>query len=82
MFLAQIEPDEPGRDLRIFECSECGNVLTKVVRYNLALAILASKQLDLWLDSRKRHPVTAAALALRALLRPSVAPQMMQRDFR
>jgi hypothetical protein len=37
MFLAEIEPDEPGHDRRTFECIECGNVQTKTVKYKLVL---------------------------------------------
>lgn len=32
MWLVCIEPDEPGRDLRTFECPRCQDELTKVVR--------------------------------------------------
>ena len=34
MFLAEIEPDG-GYDKRTFECVECGNVLTKVVKIQI-----------------------------------------------
>jgi hypothetical protein len=33
MWLARIEPDKPGHDLRTFECPRCQNEMTEVVRY-------------------------------------------------
>ena len=32
MWLARIMPDEPGHDLRTFECPECGHEIRKVWR--------------------------------------------------
>jgi transcription elongation factor Elf1 len=31
MWIARIEPDEPGRDRRTFECPECDHSLSEVV---------------------------------------------------
>ena len=33
MWLARIEPDEPGHDKRTFECQRCENVITQTVKY-------------------------------------------------
>jgi hypothetical protein len=33
MWLAQIEPDEPGHDKRTFECLQCENVVNEIVKY-------------------------------------------------
>ena len=33
MWLARIEPDEPGHDKRTFECPQCENVVSEVVKY-------------------------------------------------
>jgi hypothetical protein len=33
MWLARIEPDEPGHDKRIFECAGCEKVVSEVVKY-------------------------------------------------
>jgi hypothetical protein len=33
MWLARIEPDEPGHDRRTFECPRCQDELTEVVKY-------------------------------------------------
>jgi ribosomal protein S27AE len=33
MWLAQIEPDEPGHDKRTFECPRCENVVNEIVKY-------------------------------------------------
>jgi hypothetical protein len=35
MWLARIMPDEPGYDLRTFECPECGHEIRKVFRWRL-----------------------------------------------
>jgi len=34
MWLARIEPDEPGYERRTFECPECDHLMTEVVKYN------------------------------------------------
>lgn len=33
MWLARIEPDRPDHDRRTFECPECENVLTEIVKF-------------------------------------------------
>jgi hypothetical protein len=33
MWLARIEPDEPGHDRRTFEWPECDHTITEVVQY-------------------------------------------------
>jgi hypothetical protein len=33
MWLAHIEPDEPGHDKRTFECVSCEKVVTEIVKY-------------------------------------------------
>jgi transposase-like protein len=33
MWIARIEPDEPGHDRRTFECPECDNTISDVVKY-------------------------------------------------
>jgi hypothetical protein len=33
MYLARIEPEKPGRDLRTFECPRCQHVETVVVKF-------------------------------------------------
>jgi ribosomal protein S27AE len=33
MWLARIEPDEPGHDKRIFECPQCESVTSEIVKY-------------------------------------------------
>jgi hypothetical protein len=33
MWLAYIEPDEPGHDRRTFECPTCPNVTVRIVKY-------------------------------------------------
>jgi hypothetical protein len=33
MWLARIEPDEPGHDKRTFECAQCENVVSEIVKY-------------------------------------------------
>ena len=33
MWLARIEPEEPGYDRRTFECPECDHSLVQVVKY-------------------------------------------------
>jgi hypothetical protein len=33
MWLARIEPDEPGHDKRTFECPQCDNVVSQIVKY-------------------------------------------------
>jgi hypothetical protein len=33
MFLARIEPEEPGHDKRTFECPQCENVISEIVKY-------------------------------------------------
>jgi hypothetical protein len=33
MWLTSIEPDEPDHDKRVFECPDCKNIITQVVRY-------------------------------------------------
>jgi hypothetical protein len=33
MWLAQIEPDEPDHDKRIFECPQCEHVFSETVKY-------------------------------------------------
>ena len=36
MWLVGIEPDEPGYDLRTFECAPCGVVTAEKVKYSRA----------------------------------------------
>jgi transcription elongation factor Elf1 len=31
--LSRIEPDEPGRDKRTFECPQCNNLVSQIVKY-------------------------------------------------
>jgi transposase-like protein len=33
MWLARIEPDEPGHDKRVFECPGCEKTVSEVVKY-------------------------------------------------
>jgi hypothetical protein len=33
MWIARIEPDEPGHDRRTFECPECDHTIIEVVKY-------------------------------------------------
>jgi len=33
MWLSRIEPDEPNHDKRTFECPQCENVVSEVVKY-------------------------------------------------
>jgi hypothetical protein len=33
MWLVRIEPDAPGHDRRSFECPQCENAVTEVVKY-------------------------------------------------
>jgi hypothetical protein len=33
MWLSRIEPDEPGRDKRTFECPQCNNLVSQIVKY-------------------------------------------------
>ena len=33
MFLTRIEPDKPDHDKRVFECTDCQNEKTEVVKY-------------------------------------------------
>jgi hypothetical protein len=34
MYLARIEPDKPGHDLRTFECPRCQNAVRTVVEFS------------------------------------------------
>lgn len=34
MWLTRIEPDEPGKQLRTFECQACGNSTQEIVAFN------------------------------------------------
>jgi DNA-directed RNA polymerase subunit RPC12/RpoP len=33
MWLARIEPGEPGHDKRTFECPQCESVISEIVKY-------------------------------------------------
>jgi tRNA(Ile2) C34 agmatinyltransferase TiaS len=33
MWLSRIEPDEPNHDKRTFECPQCENVVSEIVKY-------------------------------------------------
>jgi hypothetical protein len=33
MWLVKIEPDAPSHDKRVFECQQCEEILTEVVKY-------------------------------------------------
>jgi hypothetical protein len=33
MWLSRIEPDRPDHDKRIFECPQCENVVSEIVKY-------------------------------------------------
>jgi len=33
MGLARIEPDEPAHDKRTFECPQCNNLVSQIVKY-------------------------------------------------
>jgi hypothetical protein len=33
MWLSRIEPDKPNHDKRTFECPQCENVVSEVVKY-------------------------------------------------
>jgi predicted RNA-binding Zn-ribbon protein involved in translation (DUF1610 family) len=37
VFLIRIEPDKPGHDLRTFQCPECGQIETTVVKFGSVL---------------------------------------------
>jgi hypothetical protein len=53
MWLACIEPDEPGHDRRTFECPGCPNVTVRIVKYRAA-GSSSSRQLDAWYATRQR----------------------------
>jgi hypothetical protein len=61
MWLACIEPDEPGHDKRIFECPGCPNVTVRIVKYR-ATGSCPSSQLEGWYLTWKR-PVPIRPLA-------------------
>jgi hypothetical protein len=33
MWLARVEPDEPGHDKRTFECPACETIISEIVKY-------------------------------------------------
>jgi tRNA(Ile2) C34 agmatinyltransferase TiaS len=33
MWLSRIEPEEPGRDKRTFECPQCNNLVSQIAKY-------------------------------------------------
>src|SRR4029453_15840484 len=53
MWLACIEPDEPGYDRRPFECPGCPNVTVRIVKYR-ATGSSPPNQLDAWYSTRQR----------------------------
>ena len=53
MWLACIEPDEPGHDKRTFECPGCPNVTVRIVKYR-ATGASRSSQLDAWYSTWQR----------------------------
>ena len=53
MWLACIEPDEPGHDKRTFECPGCPNVTVRIVKYR-ATGTSRSRQLDAWYSTWQR----------------------------
>src|SRR5262249_52882368 len=52
MWLASIEPDEPGHDRRTFECPGCPNVTVRIVKYRATGPSPPSK-LDAWYSTSK-----------------------------
>ena len=53
MWLACIEPDEPGHDRRTFECPGCPNVTVRIVKYRATRSSPPS-QLDAWYSTWQR----------------------------
>ena len=53
MWLACIEPDEPGHDKRTFECPGCPNVTVRIVKYR-ATGASRSSELDAWYSTWQR----------------------------
>jgi hypothetical protein len=84
MWLACIEPDEPGYDRRTFECPGCPNVTVRIVKYR-ATGSSPPNQLDAWYSTRQRplpiRPLTeghseAARVAVRSRNRPRSAANL------
>ncbi len=44
MWITRIEPDKPDYDKRTFECPECKNELTQIVKYTCPLGWVAEDQ--------------------------------------
>src|SRR5262249_26723274 len=53
MWLACIEPDEPGHDRRTFECPGCPNVTVRIVKYR-ATGTSPPSKLDAWYSTWQR----------------------------
>jgi hypothetical protein len=53
MWLAYIEPDEPGHDRRTFECPTCPNVTVRIVKYR-PMGSSPPGQLDAWYSTWQR----------------------------
>jgi hypothetical protein len=53
MWLACIEPDEPGHDKRTFECPGCPNVTVRIVKYR-ATGSSPPSQLEGWYSTWQR----------------------------
>jgi|SoiMetStandDraft_2_1073263.scaffolds.fasta_scaffold18692_2 hypothetical protein len=53
MWLAYIEPDEPGHDRRTFECPTCPNVTVRIVKYR-PTGSSPPGQLDAWYSTWQR----------------------------
>jgi hypothetical protein len=53
MWLACIEPDEPGHDGRTFECRGCPNIAVRIVKYR-ATEPSPPSQLDAWYPTWQR----------------------------
>jgi hypothetical protein len=78
MWLACIEPDEPGHDKRTFECPGCPNVTVRIVKYR-ATGSSPSSQLEGWYSTWQRtvpiRPLAevqkaAKSAAIRSNLKP------------
>ena len=69
MWLACIEPDQPGYDRRTFECPGCPNVTVRIVKYR-ATGPSPPSQLDAWYSTWHR-PLPIRPLAEGQVRRPA-----------
>jgi transposase-like protein len=46
MWITRIEPDKPDYDKRTFECPECKNELTEIVKYTCPLGSVAEDRAE------------------------------------